>query len=142
MSTTVSEIIGLASSLVECDTDKTVNEAMLRCAASRAYYAALHAAGQSLPPDLMVSTEAKKGRSSHQAVIDAVVFWAKSVRPGRMEAGKVARNLPRLRDTRKKADYELGQEFSVAEAMTSLKIATATIESANRASERAETLQA
>jgi len=141
MSTSVKEIIELAESLLE-SVQESSNEAVLRCSTSRAYYAALHAASLSLPDELQVSTEEKKGKSSHQVVIDAIVLWAKSLKPGRQEAITMARNLPKLKDARKHADYRLKADFTVEDARQSLKVAIATIDSAERASKRTLTLQA
>jgi uncharacterized protein (UPF0332 family) len=142
MSTSVSDIIGLASRLVESKDGNAPEEVELRCSTSRAYYAALHAAEQALPSDLTVTPAVKRGRSSHQAIIDAVVLWAKAVRPGRQEAISVARNLPKLRDARKKADYSMGADFTLEDANATLKIAISTVESAARAAQMAMEKQA
>jgi uncharacterized protein (UPF0332 family) len=142
MSTSVKEIIQFASGLIDENNPTPPDEVTLRCSTSRAYYAALHAADLSLPPDLALDTAAKKGRSSHQAVIDAVVLWARAIRPGRTDAIFVARNLPKLRDARKRADYNIEDEYTVEEARTALKAAIQTVESAARAAQRAEEKQA
>jgi uncharacterized protein (UPF0332 family) len=143
MSATPSEVFELASSLLKSGVDGVpTGEVTLRCSASRAYYAALHAADLSLPSDLTIKAGDRKGKSSHQAVIDAVIVWAKAIRPGRTEAGTVARNLVKLRNFRKKADYHLESGFTENEAAEALEIAAATLESATRAARMAEDKQA
>lgn len=142
MSTTADEIIGLATNLLQVVDGVSPDEATLRCSTSRAYYAALHAADRSLPDDLTVTAEQRRGRSSHQAIIDAVVRWAKSTRPGRTEAITVARNLPKLRDARKNADYNMRSDFTLDQATAALRIAVLTVQSATRAAERSLTKQA
>lgn len=112
-------------------------ESDLRSVASRAYYATLHATNDSIPPDLQPSNSDKDGKSSHQVIIDAVTQWSKSVRPGRSEARIVARNLPKLKHLRKKADYLLKVDFTLQEASSALHTATITIASAVRAGEQA-----
>lgn len=113
------------------------SEAMFRSAASRAYYAALHAADMALPVDLEPSSAERKGKGSHQAVIDAMTKWGKAIRPGRSEAIAVARNLPRLKTVRKLADYGLADSFTLEEARHSIRVSAATIASATRAASQA-----
>jgi len=133
MSITPNQILALAKELCDVVEGDQAKEVALRCSTSRAYYAALHAADDSLPADLALTRADRKGKSSHQAVIDKVVAWSKAVRPGRTEAIFVARNLSRLRDLRKAADYSTGDDFTAEEAATALKIATDTVERAGRA---------
>lgn len=142
MSVSTRDIIDLAQSMLEPSAEQPITEATLRCSTSRAYYAALHSASQSLPPERQLTGEEKRGKSSHQAVIDAFISWAKSLEPGRQEAIVVARNLPKLKDARKSADYRLKSDFTLTAAQQALKIALATIDSAERAGQRSVTLQA
>lgn len=114
------------------------SESDLRSVASRAYYATLHAASDAIPEDLQPSEEKIFGAGSHKAIIDAVILWSKSVRPGRSEAIVVARNLAKLKHARKKADYFLNQNFSVHDADTALRIAILTIDSAERGGRQAK----
>jgi uncharacterized protein (UPF0332 family) len=142
MSTSVTEIIGFAQELLEVPPESPVSEVILRCSTSRAYYAAMHAASQALPQELQLSFDEKRGKSSHQIVIDAVVLWGKSIRPGREAARIVARNLPRLKDARKHADYRLDEDFSPEHARRTLSLAIATVDSAQRAAEQGAPRQA
>ena len=134
MSVNPNEILATATKLAAAQASgDPALESDLRSCASRAYYAALHAADMSLPADISPSQEDRKGKQSHQAVIDALVLWSKSIRPGRSEAIVVARNLPKLRTVRKRADYAITADFNPAEAVLALKTASATIASAERA---------
>lgn len=137
MSVTPEDILNTALFLAGNDDDEfQTSESNLRSAASRAYYAAMHATDISLPDDLALSDEDRHSKDSHKAVVDAVTLWAKAIRQGRTEAGVVARNLPRLKNTRKKADYRIGENFSNAEAQAALVTAKTTIESAYRAAKQ------
>lgn len=108
-------------------------EADLRSAASRAYYAAIHASQHCLPFDLAPSASELRAKGSHQAVIDAVDTWAKAVRTGRMEAQMLARKLRRLRDIRKTADYQLDIDFMISESQFALKDASTVLDEAAHA---------
>lgn len=132
MSITPNDFLLLAESLVGKD-DGTTTEAALRSAASRAYYSAFHAAGSALPADLRPSGEQIRAQSSHQAVIDAFVKWAKAIRPGRMDAIAISRNLPKLKAARKRADYELSDDFTFDFAERTCRLAATTVEGAARA---------
>jgi len=142
MSSTPNEILDLACKLALSSDGTDVNEVTLRCSTSRAYYAAMHAADESLPADLSPSAAERKSKSSHQAVIDAVLKWANEIRPGRTEARTVARNLPRLRDARKRADYKISEVFTLRDAESALRIARSTLQSAARAAEMSVEKQA
>lgn len=139
MTITYADVLGTAQRLsVSLIADQDPCESDLRSVASRAYYASLHAAMDALPLDLQPSEAESTGKSSHQAVIDAVIRWSKSVRPGRTEAIFVARNLTRLKQVRKKADYFIQQDFSVTEAKTALHVAVQTVANAERAGQKAK----
>ena len=99
-------------------------EADLRSAASRAYYAALHASHLALPTDLTPKAGDLRAKGSHQAVIDAIELWAKAARPGRMEARVLVHNLCQLRAIRKKADYNLTGDFLIKESLDALQYAS------------------
>jgi uncharacterized protein (UPF0332 family) len=138
MSVTPSEILATATILMSPFSGEEISpEANLRGSASRAYYAALHAADLSLPDDLAPTADDRKSKSSHQAIIDSVVLWSKAIRPGRTEAISVARNLALLRRVRKQADYVIGTNFSLQEAADALKTARMIIQSAERAGRQA-----
>jgi len=132
------DILGTARRLsISPDAGVTICESDLRSVASRAYYASFHAALDAVPDDLQPSKEQHRGRNSHQVVIDAVVLWGKSTRPGRTEARVVARNLAQLKGVRKKADYFINEDFTSHEALNALHLAAKTIESAVLAGEQA-----
>jgi uncharacterized protein (UPF0332 family) len=141
MSCTSSDFFSIAEQLLQ-PSGEPLPEISLRTSACRAYYAVLHAADGSLPPDLHVADAAKKGKSSHQAVIDAMSGWGRAQRPGRVEAGIVARNLARLRAFRKKADYDLDADFTSDDAADVLRIAKASLKSAEIAKNQAVPKQA
>ncbi len=142
MSLSPEEILQYAEALIAPATGDRSAEVVLRCSTSRAYYAALHAADECLPADISPGLAERKGRSSHQAIIDAMILWSKAVRPGRSEARVVARSLPRLRDARKKADYKVMEDYTIHEADSALFIAKQIIISATRAAQQAAELQA
>lgn len=131
------DILGTALRLsVSSDVDGAPCESDLRSVASRAYYASFHAALDAIPDALQPSKEQHRGRNSHQVVIDAVVIWGKSNRPGRTEARIVARNLAQLKGVRKKADYFTNEDFTSHEALNALHLAAKTIASAALAAEQ------
>lgn len=138
MSVTPDQILATAVMLgASTDSGVCPCESDLRSCISRAYYAALHAADLALPADLVPTATERKGQSSHQAVINSTVLWAKSIRPGRTEAIAVARNLPKLRSARKRADYDLDTDFTAEEAVSVLRTAQSTLASASRAGSQA-----
>lgn len=108
-------------------------EADLRSAASRAYYAAMHVAISAIPTQFAPTDADRKRSDSHVMVVDALTLWANSRTNGRTEAKYLARNLPRLKRTRKSADYEIGWDFSAREATDALELAKKVIDSANTA---------
>lgn len=120
----LSERVGPDGAVAECDQ---------RSAASRAYYAALHAVDVALPTDIRPSDQQKRGPNSHQIIIDAAVWWSNAVRPGRSEARIMARTLPKLKVLRKRADYNIDADFTVSEMETALEYARLTMLSARRA---------
>jgi uncharacterized protein (UPF0332 family) len=143
MSVTPQEILNTATLLAsESSSGEAPCEANVRSSISRAYYAALHAADQALPSDLSPTDAERKSQSSHQAVIDATSRWARALRPGRMEAVNVARNLSKLRAARKRADYALHIDMELNDASSALRTATSTLLSAARAAGQATELTA
>ncbi len=116
------------------------SEADLRSAASRAYYAALHASHLALPTDLTPKESDLRAKGSHQAVIDAVDLWAKAARTGRMEVQVLVRKLCRLRVIRKKADYDLTKDFLIAESLIALEDAGIVLTEVARASKKLGTM--
>lgn len=105
-------------------------ESDLRSAASRAYYAALHIVSAAVPAQFAPTAADLKKRDSHVAVVDALTLWANSLTRGRTEARYLSRNLPRLKQTRKTADYEIGQDFSQLDASEALALSEKIIASA------------
>lgn len=137
MSSTPTEVLDLATRLLDDSNGIIPDEVTLRCSTSRAYYAALHAVDDALPESLSPSTSERKGKSSHQAIIDAAVRWAKRPGDGRIEAISLARNLPKLRNARKNADYKMVVDYTLQEAKEALRVAQLTVAGAIRAAERA-----
>lgn len=96
-------------------------EATLRSAASRAYYAALHASLNALPEAFAPTETELKERDSHLLAQDAMMRWGKSLTPGRSEAQLAARDLPRLKKIRKNADYGISADFQDGEAQKAMR---------------------
>lgn len=94
----------LARELLSVADSSSIKEAMLRSAVSRAYYAAYHRACDYLrevneyPTDQ--DLQANRNRS-HQVIID--IFIGNAARPGWKKVGK---KLRRLKDFRRRADYD------------------------------------
>lgn len=84
-------------------------EADHRTAISRAYYAAYHSIIDTLPAEFAPNVSSG---SSHEAVIQSIAKYSRSMRPGRTNAALIADSLPRLKRKRKLADYGLGEEVS------------------------------
>lgn len=113
--------------------DGTCCESNLRSSASRAYYAALHAAMVSLPDQFSVKQSQTQSGSSHEAVNDAMTRWGKSMTPGKTEAQIIARGLPALKKLRKRADYRLDEDFPAADAQEAISRANKLIRSSEYA---------
>lgn len=137
MSSTPTEVLDLATRLLDNSIGTNPDEVTLRCSTSRAYYAALHAVDDALPEALSPTASERKSKSSHQAIIDATILWAKRPGDGRMEAISLARNLPKLRNARKNADYKMTVDFTFEEAKEALRVAQLTVAGAVRAADRA-----
>jgi uncharacterized protein (UPF0332 family) len=108
-------------------------ESDLHSAASRAYYAALHASAQSLPQQFQPTSESLYSKSSPNAILAAVLSWANSTTSGRAEARQISRLLPKLKALRKKADYELESDFSLTDSSRAVRWATKALANAERA---------
>ncbi len=113
-------------------------ESDLRSAASRAYYAALHASYFVLPGGLVPNTSELKGKGSHDAIIRAVEIWAKKPGTGRAEAQIILRNLKRSKDIRKTADYRLEYDFPITESQFAIADATKVLSEAAHAKQKLE----
>jgi uncharacterized protein (UPF0332 family) len=132
MSICPNEIFAVAESLSQSAIAEN-SEACRRSSASRAYYAAMHAAMAIIPNDLTPSEAELKGMDSHKAVSDALTRWAGQVRNGRSQARFMARKLPKLKQTRKHADYKLGVGFAAEVLIEALKDAAEIMEAAAEA---------
>lgn len=142
MSVAYQEIFGVATHLVsQKQADGSCCEASLRSAASRAYYAALHAAKQSIPDQFAPESAELESKDSHKKIIDAVIAWGNSVTPGRTEAKTMARELPRLKRLRKNADYAILNDFSAGDAEEAIERATTIIENVRRALDKSQALE-
>lgn len=121
MSVLYGDIYDVATFLVGQKTsDGTCCEASLRSAASRAYYAALHASLKAVPIEFFPTEAELNARDSHNKILDAIVAWGNSTTPGRTEANAIRRELPRLKRLRKTADYSIDSDFSENEAIEAL----------------------
>ena len=88
-------------------------EAAERCAASRAYYAALH----EVDATFFDRPEFKRdGESSHREIISRAVVYGKSIKPGRTDAAQIAQLMNRMRRSRNKADYAIEELFTTTES--------------------------
>lgn len=133
MSIEPKDILATAQKLHEGGAD---TESDLRSAASRAYYAALHAAHLALPNDLTPSVSELRSDGSHEAIIRAVDVWAKAVRNGRNEAKLIERNLRSLKSIRKTADYELTGNFLISKSLRAITDAKEVLVDAARAKQK------
>lgn len=143
MSTEPVEILAIAKMLLansneikKADGDSC--EPSCRSAASRAYYAALHAVSHAIPDDL-APPNPTHSTTSHKDILDAVTLWSKAPRNGRTEAGLISKALVRLRKLRKAADYQLDDEFTELQANEAIQVAERTLIQALRACDRAAT---
>jgi uncharacterized protein (UPF0332 family) len=133
MAVTPSQIFSLATALHLREVEAKDAESYLRSAASRAYYAAYHAANDAVPEQLQPNEADRRGKESHVSVQVALEIWAKGAYQGRSEARAMARDLPKLKHIRKHADYLLLSEFRRSDADVALTTARAIINSAENA---------
>lgn len=118
MSTSPENIFNVAEKLAATEQPC---EASLRSACSRAYYAAYHHSLARLPNAYQPSETDMKGARSHDVVISALTAWGNSIdTAGRTQARLAAKDLRRLKDLRKAADYDLNNDFSVREMHSSI----------------------
>jgi len=136
MSVDHNDIFATALMLVAYAPTSTNIESSLRSAASRAYYAALHASLDALPPQFCPATKQLKEENSHVLIQTAVTRWGHSLTPGRTEAQEVARHLPKLKKIRKNADYALQSDFSSDDANEAMRRARTVLEKTRRAKSR------
>lgn len=142
MSICSSDIFDVATHLIsQKELDGSQCEAKLRSAASRAYYAALHAALEVVPEEFFPSETELNSRDSHKKIFDAVAAWGNSVTPGRTEAKAIGRELPRLKRLRKTADYGIECAFSSGDAEEALARASRILENAELATAKCNPLQ-
>jgi hypothetical protein len=81
-----------------------------RCAASRAYYAALHTA-DALFERPSVRADGKR-ESSHERIILAAKLYGQGANPGRSSAKQVAALLGTIKIDRNRADYDLDLDYT------------------------------
>ncbi|MEY4980455.1 MAG: hypothetical protein RLZZ352_2725 [Pseudomonadota bacterium] len=82
------------------------NEAHVRSAVSRAYYAGLHATRQTF-----AGRERMGNESSHAEIIGRATAHSKGMNPGRSAAAQIALQLSKLRRLRNAADYDISEPF-------------------------------
>lgn len=135
MSISYDEIFKVATALsTQKDADGNLCEASLRSAASRAYYAALHAAMGAIPDQFLPSEAELESKDSHKTIIDAVIAWGNSLTPGRTEAKMIGREFPRLKRLRKNADYGISSDFTATDKDEALARATKILKNVELAS--------
>jgi hypothetical protein len=88
----------------------TNDEASVRSAVSRAYYAGLHATEQTFPSRQRIGNE-----SSHAEIIGRATVHSKGSNPGRSAAAQIALKLGKLRRMRNAADYDIDKAFISAQ---------------------------
>lgn len=89
------------------------NEAQLRSATSRGYYAALHTLNETIPNGDGI--ERQKGEGSHAFIIRRAQAYGDGANPGRQGAKKVVHAMKRLKRQRNDADYSFDIDYSVRE---------------------------
>lgn len=109
MPTSTRDLIALARQLRQNYGD----EAGLRCAVSRSYYAALHRADQVFP--VRDPSARRIGEGTHEQIIARAQAYGNGVNPGRIAAQTVAKLMPKMKRTRVKADYHLDEDVSAQE---------------------------
>lgn len=109
MTTSTLEILALAKTLQK---NADGSEVALRCAVSRAYYAALHTADNIIPG--RVAGEVRQ-ESSHECIIGRAQVYGKGVNPGRGAAQTIAKLLPKIKRARVRADYRLHEDVSASD---------------------------
>lgn len=101
--------------------DAASDEAVLRTATSRAYYAALHRALDALPGNFFPPSEKRRGTGSHNAVVDGYSAWARSFGGGaNSPVAIVAKQLPRMKLSRVRADYHLNDNYPLEDCVATL----------------------
>lgn len=125
------EFIETAARLLERDP----SEADQRSAISRAYYGAFHACIECLPDEFRPDRSAAREGGSHKAIIDAVVLWGRSTRPGRSDAQHAARRIAQLKRSRVVADYHLQIDY-VLEASVCIADARTVLDAVERGRRR------
>lgn len=93
-------------------------EVTCRASISRSYYSSLHEAIETF--DIYID---KRNPSSHKAVIDELVLRSNVPGQGRLEAGKLAKMLPKIKRLRVKADYDLNESITPQEVQRALETA-------------------
>jgi hypothetical protein len=85
------------------------NEAQLRSATSRGYYAALHTLDDTIPE--VDGVERQRNEGSHAFVIRRAKGYGDGPNPGRQEAKKLVHAMKKLKDQRNDADYRLDMDY-------------------------------
>jgi uncharacterized protein (UPF0332 family) len=94
-----------------------------RCAASRAYYAALHAVKATFERPSKLPTG--RTESTHEEVIRAAGEYARAKKPACDQAAVIAQQLARMKSDRTLADYYLDKRFGDDDCQRMMKRATA-----------------
>jgi hypothetical protein len=87
-------------------------ESDLRSAASRAYYAALHATNQAIPETFTGNHQTSPSpQSSHDFIIGKADRLRKAASSGKIEATELYAILPKMKKIRVMADYRLDEKI-------------------------------
>lgn len=131
MSVSPKEILDTAEKL----RDGVPSESDMRSSASRAYYAALHAADLSIPDSFRETT---LDESTHEATINKARRMSRSNGPGRTEAAQLFGLLPRFKRLRVKADYFIHENFDLDDCKRAIDQAIQALSLCNTISEKLE----
>ena len=110
MPTNPHALLALAHHLQQIRTE-TADEAILRAALSRFYYATLHHVGQTFkPPQTTPNTPPRSKDGSYEAIMNRVVAYGQAEhQPARIQANCIAKMLPPIKRMQVLAEYDLAQ---------------------------------
>lgn len=114
MPSSARDLLALAERLNTAQSD----EAALRCAISRAYYAALHTVDATFDP--RISAGPKRPLSSHEEIASRAEVYAKGANPGRQPAASLVKLLLTSKRQRVRADYHLSDTLTLRDSSDNL----------------------
>ena len=101
----------------------------------------MHCVVAALPSQFAVAEADKRSSRSHEAVIQAIGAWGKSIAPGRQNARYAAMKLPKLKAARKQADYDLHDSVSSSATEQAIEMADEVFQLMAETSNREQTAQ-